>query len=91
MKGKLFGTLDRAERQDLKSRLMLWLSFSPFLFLPKRRKKKRRINSKNRDFKSCLYARSNQHLNPDFLILNDLLTNIGFKESLYANTNLNHI
>ena len=44
---------DRAERHDLKSQL--WLLFSPFLFLPnKRRKKKGRINSKKRDFKSCL-------------------------------------
>ena len=48
---------DRAERHDLKSRL--WLFFSPFLFPPKiREKKKRRMNSKNRDFKSCLSARS---------------------------------
>ena len=47
---------DRAERNDLKSRL--WLFFPPFLFPPKKGKKKRRINSKNRDFKSSLSARS---------------------------------
>ena len=44
---------DDPERHDLKSRL--WLLFSPFLFPPKKRgKEKRRLNSKNRDFKSCL-------------------------------------
>ena len=43
----------RAERHDLKSRL--WLFFSPFFFPPKKRgKKKRRLNSKNCDFKLCL-------------------------------------
>ena len=48
---------DRAERHDLKS--PTWLFFSPFLFLPKKRvKKKRRMNIKNRDVKSCLSARS---------------------------------
>ena len=42
---------------DLKSRL--WLFFFPFLLIPKKRgKKKRKMNSKNRDFKSCLSARS---------------------------------
>ena len=42
------GIYDRAERHDLISRF--WLSFSPFLFPPKKRgKKKRRINGKNRD------------------------------------------
>ena len=50
-------SFDRAERNDLKSRL--WLFFPPFLVPPKNRgKKKRRMNSKNRDFKSCLSARS---------------------------------
>ena len=45
--------MDRAERHDLKSRLFF------ILFPPKKRgKKKRRIYSKNRDFKSCLSARS---------------------------------
>ena len=33
----------------------LWLFFSPFFFPPK--KEKRRMNSKNRDFRSCLSAR----------------------------------
>ena len=48
---------DRAERHDLKPRL--WLFFSPILFLPKKRgKKKMRMNSKNCDFKSCLSVRS---------------------------------
>ena len=48
---------DRAEGHDLKSQI--WLFFSPFLFPPKKRvKKKRRMNSKNRDFNSCLPARS---------------------------------
>ena len=42
---------DRAERHDLKSRL--WLFFSPFLFPPKKRgKKKRRMNIKILSF--CL-------------------------------------
>ena len=47
---------DQAERHDLKS--LLWLFFSHFLFPPKKGKKKRRMNSKNSDFKSCLSARS---------------------------------
>ena len=33
---------DRTERHDLKS--LLWLSFFPFLFPPKKRGKKKRIN-----------------------------------------------
>ena len=45
---------DRAERHDLKSGF--WLFFSHFLFFSKKRKKKRKINRKNRDFKSCLFA-----------------------------------
>ena len=54
---KVISIEDRAERHDLKS--LLWLFYSPFLFPTKKRgKKKRRINSKNRDFKSCLSARS---------------------------------
>ena len=37
--------IDRAERYDLKSRL--WIYFSPFLFPPKKRgKRKKRMNSK---------------------------------------------
>ena len=49
--------IDRAESHDLKSRL--WLFFSPFLFPPKQRgKKKGRMNCKYREFKSCLSARS---------------------------------
>ena len=48
---------DRAERQDFY--LRLWLFFSPFLFSPKKRwKRKRRMNSKTRGQKSCLSARS---------------------------------
>ena len=48
---------NRAERNGLKSRL--WLFFSPFFIPPKKRgKKKRRMNIKNRDFKSYLSARS---------------------------------
>ena len=46
---------DQAERQDLKSHLFYSLPlFSSFL--KKRGKKKGRMNSKNRDFKSCLSA-----------------------------------
>ena len=41
---------DRAERHDLKSRL--WLLFSIFSPSKKRGKKKRRTNSKKRDFES---------------------------------------
>ena len=49
--------INRAERHDFSP--PLWLLFSPFLFLTKKRgKKKRRFNSKNRDQKSYLYARS---------------------------------
>ena len=52
---QIFG--DRAERHDLKSRP--WFFFSPFIFPPKQRgKKKKRMNTKNCDFKSCLFARS---------------------------------
>ena len=48
---------DRAEGYDFWPRL--WSFFSPFLFPPRKRgKKKRRMNSKNRDQKSCLSARS---------------------------------
>ena len=44
-------------KQTNKPRLLLY--FSSFLFPPKERgKKKRRLNSKNRDQKSCLSARS---------------------------------
>ena len=50
---------DQAERHYFCPRL--WLFFFPFLFNPKKRgKKKRRMNSKNRDHKSCLSARSDQ-------------------------------
>ena len=50
---------DRAERHDIRPRL--WLSFFPVRFPPKiRGKKKRRMNSKNRDQKSCLSARSHK-------------------------------
>ena len=48
---------DQTERHDFWPRL--WLFFSTFLFLPKKtEKKKRRMNSKNCDFNSCLSARS---------------------------------
>ena len=47
---------DRAERYALKSRLLLF--FSPFLFPPEKEKYKRKMNSQNRDQKSCLSARS---------------------------------
>ena len=56
------------ERHDLKSRL--WLFFSPFFFPPKKRgKKKRRINSKNCDFKSCLSGSSpfNDYFDLEFM------------------------
>ena len=36
----------------------LWLFFFPFLFPPKKRKEEMRMNSKNRDQKSCLSALS---------------------------------
>ena len=50
-------TFDRAERHEFWPRL--WLFFSPFLFPPKKRgEKKSRMNSKKRDQKSCLSARS---------------------------------
>ena len=53
VRGEKVKLLDRAERHDLKSRL--WLLFSPFLFPPKRRgKKKRRMNSKNRVKSFCM-------------------------------------
>ena len=48
---------DRAERHDQR----LWLFFSPFLFPPKK-EKRRRMNNKNRDQKSCLSARSDQYI-----------------------------
>ena len=44
----------RAERHDLKSRLRLFFSLPS----KKRGKTKRRMNSKNRDFKSCLSVQS---------------------------------
>jgi len=48
---------DRAERHDFLPQL--WLFFTPFFFpLKKRGKKKERMNTKNRDQKSCLSARS---------------------------------
>ena len=44
------------ERHDLKPTLVI---LNPFLFPPKKRGKKNgRMKSKNRDFKSCLSARS---------------------------------
>ena len=55
---------NQSERHDLKTRL--WLFFSPFLFPPKERgKKKRRM--KNRDQKSCLSARSSYRCQFTFL------------------------
>ena len=57
-KGKNNQFSDGAERHDLK--LRLWLFFSPFLFpLKTKRKKKMRMNIKNREFKSCLSSPSN--------------------------------
>ena len=51
-------TLDRAIRHYLQSRL--WFFFSPFLFPPKKKREEEKENefSKNRDFESCLSARS---------------------------------
>ena len=49
--------IDKAEMYDFWPRL--WLFYSPLLFSPKKRgKKKRRMNRKNGDQKSCLSARS---------------------------------
>ena len=53
---KVLNLRNRAERHDLKSRL--WLFFPFFSSSLKRVKKKGRVNNKNRDLKSCLYARS---------------------------------
>ena len=65
--------IDDPERNDLKSRL--WLFFSPFLFHPKKRgEKKRRMNSKNRDFKSCLSKSSVQYCYHNIGNLNDWMT-----------------
>ena len=48
---------DRAERHGFLPRL--WLLFSPFHFTPKqKREEEKEMNSKNRDKKSCLSARS---------------------------------
>ena len=48
---------DRAESYDLKS--LLWLFFSTLNFPPKiKMVEEKKINSKNRDYKSCLSARS---------------------------------
>ena len=58
---KRYPLKDRTERHDLKSRL--WLLFSTFLFPPKKRGKKiRRMDSKNRYFKSWLSAPSYQNI-----------------------------
>ena len=67
---------DRAERHDFRS--ILWIFFSHFLFPDKKRgKKKRRMNSQNRDQKTCLSARS-------FLRSDDALT-FGLNENLIIN------
>ena len=57
-KGKNNQFSDRAERHDLRSRLWLFVSLFTSL-LEKRGKKKRRMNIKNREFKSCFSAPSN--------------------------------
>ena len=51
-----FKCFDQTERHYFWARL--WLFFFPFLFPPKKGKKKRRNNGKNRDQKSCLSVRS---------------------------------